>query len=101
MPPSSRRFFRDGLKGQEIVLEANGVGIEEFLDAFAAGRLQDEAGVVIFMDTVGDFGIAVGICVGMLLAGEAQDYAGVIFSRRRQGVRLLPCSDFEARPFAP
>ena len=62
---------------------------------------QDEAGVVIFVHAIGDFGVAVGICVGMFLAREAQDNAGVIFSRWRESVRLLPCSDFEARPFAP
>ena len=35
-PPSSRRFVRDGLDGQEIVLESDGVGIEQMLDAFVA-----------------------------------------------------------------
>ena len=71
------------------------------LDAFAVVGLQDEAGVVVFVDAIGDFGIAVRVRVGMLLAGEAQDHTGVIFPCRRESVRLLPCSDLEARPFAP
>ena len=56
---------------------------------------------MVFVHAIGDFGIAVGICVGMFLSREAEDDAGVIFSDGRKSVRLLPCSDFEARPFAP
>src|ERR1700742_1075113 len=95
-PPSSRWFFWDGLEGQEIVLEAHGVRIEQMLDAFAVRRLQDEAGVMIFVHAIRDFGIAVRIRVGMFLAREAQDHAGVISARLRKSVRRLPCSDFEA-----
>ena len=75
-------------------ISAKGTGIEELLDAFALWRLQDEACVVIFVDAIGDFGIAVGICVGMFLAREAQDYTGVISAGRRKLVRVLPRSDF-------
>src|SRR5580704_7228174 len=100
-PPSRGRLIGNGLEGQEIVLEANGIGIEKMLDAFVAVRLQDETGVMIFVHAIGDFRIAVGIWVGMFLAREAQDDSGVISARCREGVRLLPCSDFEARPFAP
>src|ERR1700689_3349052 len=32
-PPSSGRLLGNGLEGQEIVLKANGVGIEKLLDA--------------------------------------------------------------------
>jgi len=100
-PPSSRGFFRDGLEGQEIVLKADGVRVQQLLNAFAAVRAKHEAGVMIFVHAIGDFGIAVRICVGMFLPREAEYDAGVIFSCRRQRVTCLPCSDFESRPFPP
>jgi hypothetical protein len=62
---------------------------------------QDEAGVVEFRDTVGDFGIGVGGRIGMLLAGERKNDSGVVAARWGKVVRLIPCSDFEARPLAP
>ena len=94
-------FSGTGWKARKSLLKADGVGIEQLLDAFAVRGFQDEAGVMIFVHAISDFGIAIGICVGMFLAREAEDDAGVIFSRRWQLVRILPCSDFEARPFAP
>ncbi len=63
-------FVREGLGGDEIGLEAGGVGIEELLDAFGALGFQDEAGVVILRDAAGDFGIGVGGGIGMFLAGK-------------------------------
>src|ERR1700744_362541 len=56
---------------------------------------------MIFVHAICDLWIAVGICVGMFLPREAQDYACVILSYRRQSVRLLPCPNFEPRPLAP
>ena len=82
----------DWLGGQEVGLEALGVGVQEFLDAVVAGGFQDEAGVVIFVDAVDDFGIGERAGVGVLLASEAEDDAGVIVVDRRGGVGLLPCS---------
>ncbi len=87
--------------GDEIGLEAGGVGIEQVLDAFVALRFQDEAGVVIFRDAVGDFWVGVGGRIGMFLAGERKNDSGVLAAQRRKVVRLIPCPDFEARPFAP
>ena len=91
----------DGLGGDEIGMETGGVGIEQLLDAFGALGLQDEAGVVIFRDAVGDFGIGVGGSVGMLLAGERNNDAGIVATRGRKLVRLIPCPNFEPRPLAP
>lgn len=68
----------NGLRRHEIGLKAGGVRIEELLDAFGALGLQDETGVVIFRDAVGDFGIAVGGRVGMFLASERKNDCGVI-----------------------
>ncbi len=71
-------FVRDGLGGDEVGLETGGVGIEQLLDAFGALGLQDEAGVMIFGDTVGDFGIGVGGRIGMFLAGERKNDSGIV-----------------------
>ena len=71
-------FVGDGLGGDEIRLEAGGVGIEELLDAFGALGFQDKADVVIFRDAIGDFGICVGGRIGMFLAGERKDDSGVV-----------------------
>src|ERR1700686_606083 len=57
--------------------------------------------MVILRDAINDFGIVVGTRVGMLLARERKNYAGVVAARGGKLVRLLPCSDFEVRPFAP
>jgi hypothetical protein len=82
-------------------LEAGGVGIEQVLNAFVVLRFEDEAGVVILRDAVGDFGIGVGGRIGMFLAGERKNDSRVVAAWWRKLVRLIPCSDFEARPFAP
>ena len=71
-------FVGDWLGGDEIGLEAGGVGIEELLDAFGALGFQDEADVVIFGDAVGDFGIGVGGRIRMFLAGEREHDCGVV-----------------------
>jgi len=71
-------FVGNGLGGDEIGLKAGGVGIEQLLDAFGALGLEDEAGVVIFRDAVGDFGIGVGGRIGMFLAGERKNDSGVV-----------------------
>src|SRR6266404_6198947 len=94
-------FVGNGLGGDEVVAEAAGVGIEQVLDAFGAWRFQDEAGVVVFRDAVGDFGIGVGGGIGMFLASEGENDAGVVAAQWGKLVRLVPCSDFESRPFAP
>ena len=52
-------------------MEADSVRVEELLDALAVWRLQNEAGVMVFVDAIGDFGVAVGIGVGVFLAGSA------------------------------
>ena len=57
--------------------------------------------MVEFFDAVDDFGVGVGGGVGFLLAGERDDYAGVVFAGRRKLVRHLAGCDFEASPFAP
>jgi hypothetical protein len=95
------RFVGDRLGGDEIGLKAGGVGIEKLLDAFGALGFQDEADVVIFGDAVGDFGIGVGGCIGMFLAGERKNDSGVVAAKWGKLVGLIPCSDFETRPFAP
>ena len=82
-------------------MEALGVGVQEFLDAVVAGGFQDEAGVVIFVDAVGDFGIGVRAGVRVFLASQAEDHAGVIVARGWRGVGLLPSTDFQTGPFAP
>ena len=56
---------------------------------------------MILGDAVSDFGIGVGGRVGMFLAGERKNDGGVVAARRGKLVRLIPCPDFEARPFAP
>jgi hypothetical protein len=94
-------FVWDWLGGQEVGLEALGVGVQEFLDAVVAGGFQDEAGVVIFVDAVGDFGIGVRAGVRVFLASQAEDHAGVIVARGWRSVGLLPCAYFQAGPFAP
>ncbi len=71
-------FVGDGLGGNEVGLETGGVGIEQVLDVFVALGFQDEAGVMIFGDTVGDFGIGVGGRIGMFLAGERDNDSGVV-----------------------
>jgi len=68
----------DGLGGDEIGLEAGGVGIEQLLDAFGALGFQDEANVMIFRHAVGDFWVGVGGRVGMFLAGERKNDSGVV-----------------------
>src|ERR1700720_447284 len=57
--------------------------------------------MVILRDAINDFGIVVGTRVGMLLARERKNHAGVVAARGGKLVRLLPCSDLEVRPFAP
>ena len=94
-------FVGDGLGGNEVGLETGGVGIEQVLDVFVALGFQDEAGVMIFGDTVGDFGIGVGGRIGTFLAGERDDDSGVVTAQWGKLVRLIPCPDFEARPLAP
>jgi|SRR5882724_3364570 len=94
-------LVRDGLGGEEIGLKAGGVGIKKLLDSFGASGLQDEADVVVFGDAVGNFWIGVGGRVGMFLASEGENDAGVVAAQRGKLVRLIPSSDFEAGPFAP
>ena len=62
-------FVGNRLGCDEIGVKTDGVGIEELLDAFGALGFEDEAGVVIFRDAVGDFGVGVGGRIGMFLAG--------------------------------
>ena len=71
-------FVRDWLRRDEIGLKTRGVGIEQLVDAFGALRFQDEAGVMIFRDAVGDFGIGVGGRIRMFLAGERKNDSGVV-----------------------
>src|SRR6266403_1528077 len=94
-------FVGDGLGGDEVGLKTGGVGIEQLLDAFGAWGFQDEAGVVVFRDAVGDFGIGVGGGIGMFLASERKNDSGVVAAHGGKLVRLIPCSDFEAGPLAP
>src|SRR5580692_9723664 len=56
---------------------------------------------MVFCDAIDDFGIVVGGCVGLVLAGEGYDRSRVIVASRGQLVWLLPCSHFEACPLAP
>jgi hypothetical protein len=53
-------------------MEAARVGIEQLLNPFGVGRLQNEAGVMILRDTINDFGIVVSGGVGMFLPGERE-----------------------------
>src|SRR5260370_2073458 len=94
-------FVRDGLRGDEIGVKAAGVGIEQVLNAFGALRLQDEAGVVIPGDAVGDFRIGVGGSIRMFLAGERKNDSGIIGAWGRKLVRPIPCPDLHSRPLAP
>ena len=71
------------------------------LDALVVWGFQDEAGVMILGDAIDNFGIAVGRGIGMLLAGQAENDAGVIAADGREGVRLLSCSHFEVGPLTP
>src|SRR6266581_9193207 len=91
----------NGLGGDEIDVKARGVRIEQLLDAFRALGLQDEADVMISRDTAGDFRIGVGGSIRMLLASERKNDSGIIIANRRKLVRLIPCPNFQARPFAP
>src|SRR5712692_11255362 len=85
----------------EIRVKTGSVGIEQVLDAFVALGFEDEAGVVVFRDAVADFGIGVGAGIGMFLPGERKNDSGVVAAQWGKLVRLIPCSDFQARPFAP
>src|SRR3989475_2801929 len=91
----------NGLGGDEVGLEAGGVGIEQLLDAIGASGFEDEAGVMLFRDAVGDFRIGVGGRIGMFLAGERKNDSGVVAAPGRKLIGLVPCSDFEPRPLAP
>ena len=94
-------FVGDGLGGDEIGFETGGVAIEQPLDVFGALGLEDEADVVVLGDAVRDFGIGVGGGIGMFLAGERKNDGGIVSARWGKLVRLIPCPDFEAGPFAP
>ena len=87
--------------GEEVVGETHGVGVQELLDAGGIGGFEDEAGMLIFGDTIGDFGIGVRARVGMFLASEGENHSGVIAAGLWHCVRLFAGGDFEACPFAP
>ncbi len=71
------------------------------LDSGVIAGFYYEAGVVVFVYAVDDFGIGVGASVGAFLTRQAEDDPGVIVTGWRRSVRSLACSQFEAGPFAP
>jgi hypothetical protein len=62
------RFVGNGLGGEKICHETGGVGIEELLDTIGVRRFEDESGMVIFRNTVDDFGVIVHGGVRVFLA---------------------------------
>src|SRR6266436_1847367 len=56
---------------------------------------------MIFRDAIGDFGIGIGGSIGMFLPSERKNDGGVVAACRGKLVGLIPCSNFEAGPFAP
>src|SRR5579872_1653986 len=101
LDPSSGGFFGDRLESHEVVMKAGRVGSEQLLDAFGAGGAQDEAGVMMLFDAQDDFRIGVGGSIGVGLAREAEDGAGVLLTDGRQLIGLLARAKLEFGPFAP
>src|SRR5271163_978252 len=52
-------------------------------------------------DTKVDFGVVVGGGVGIVLAGEGKNYAGILFADRGQLITAVAAGDFDAGPLAP
>jgi len=73
-------FVGDGMGGQEIAGEALGVGGEKLFDAASGGRAENETGVMEFVNTFGNFGIAIGGSIRIRLTGEGDNDAGVVFA---------------------
>src|SRR5712671_6506979 len=95
------RFVGNGLGGEKIGDEARGVGIQNLLNTLGLRRFEDESGVVIFRDAVDDLRVIVRGRVRAFLTGQRKDYAGIVAACGGKLVRLLPCSDFQVRPFTP
>src|SRR5580692_4318351 len=94
-------FFRDGSGRQEILVKSFGVAGQKLVDARMVGGFQDETGVMISCNPVDDFRIVIGGRVRLLLPSQRDNRARIVATRFGQWVRLLPCSDLEARPVAP
>src|ERR1700758_4904361 len=57
--------------------------------------------MMMALDVEIDFGVVIGGCVRILLAGEGKNYAGIFFAHGRQVVAGFFAGDFDASPFAP
>src|SRR5882762_1195754 len=95
------RFVGNGLGGEKIGDEARGVGIQNLRNTLGLRRFEDESGVVIFRDAVDDLRVIVRGSVRAFLTGQRKDYARIVAACGGKLVRLLPCSDFQVRPFTP
>jgi hypothetical protein len=90
------------LGGAELFEEAVAVLVEQSFEAVCGGGLEDETGVVMLGKAVDDFGSVEGGGVGLFLAGEADDAAGVILPELWKEVLLSEKGgDFDAGPLDP
>src|SRR6266581_2848745 len=100
-PGSGSWLLRNGLGGDEIVVKAPDVGIQQLPNSFVALGLQNETSVVVFRDAINDFRVREGGSIRVFLARKRKNNSGVIAAHGRKLVGLFPSSDFETRPFAP
>ena len=76
--------------------------MHEGLDAGGGGSADDQAGVVLAVESLDDFGSVVSGRVGGLLAGEGDDAAGVVVAELRQVVvKAEEGGELEAGPLDP
>ena len=86
---------------QKFFREASRVTFQQYRNPIRIGRSQNQSGMVMSLDSQGDFRIVVGGRVRIVLPRQGKNHARIFFADWRQFVAAVAAGDFDAGPLSP